>query len=75
MKQFIINVPDEKRSFFEELMKNLDFSVSENTPVNFVNEPIPEWHKEIVLERMNNAKETDYIPWEEAKQQIRRKGK
>ncbi len=70
MKQFIINVPDNKQSFFEELMHNLDFTV---TNQNVLSEPFPEWHKQIVNERIASAKEEDYIPWEEAKKQIRRK--
>lgn len=72
MKQFVINVPDDKQAFFEKLMQNLDFAVT-NTSV--VNEPVPEWHKEIVLNRMASSSEDDYIPWEEAKLNIRRKNK
>ncbi len=34
---------------------------------------IPEWHKEEVRRRMQNFKEEDYIPWEIARRQIRRK--
>lgn len=68
MKQFIINVPDDKQSFFEELMNNLDFSIEGN---DMVNEPIPEWHKEEVRKRIENVKEEDYLPWEEVKKQIR----
>ena len=69
MKQFVINVPEEKQSFFRELMQNLDFTLSET---NVVNEPIPEWHKEVVSERIENASEDDYISWDEAKKMIRR---
>ncbi|SFQ27830.1 hypothetical protein SAMN05444144_102331 [Flavobacterium akiainvivens] len=35
-------------------------------------ENIPEWHKDIVLNRMANAKEEDYVDWNEAKLRIRR---
>lgn len=69
MKQFIINVPDDKGSFFEELMRSLDFVISEN---KIVSEPVPEWHKDIVRNRINSASEDDYIPWYEAKQMIKR---
>jgi len=72
MKQFVINVPDDKRSFFEELMHNLDFAITETS---MVSEPILEWHKEIVLDRIANSTEEDYIPWDEAKLKIQRKNK
>jgi serine protease inhibitor len=68
MKQFVINVPDDKQSFFEELMRNLDFSIEGR---GMVNEPIPEWHKEEVRKRIENLKEEDYLPWDEVKRQIR----
>ncbi|MES2485974.1 MAG: hypothetical protein V4581_08540 [Bacteroidota bacterium] len=72
MKQFVINVPDDKRSFFEELMHSLDFAITETS---MVSEPILEWHKEIVLDRIANSTEEDYIPWDEAKLKIQRKNK
>ena len=28
---------------------------------------VPQWHKDIVLERIKTAKPEDYIPWSEAK--------
>lgn len=68
MKQFVINVPDDKQSFFEELMRNLDFSIEGR---GLASEPIPEWHKEEVRKRIENVKEEDYLPWEEVKKQIR----
>jgi len=70
MKQFIINVPDDKQSFFEELMRNLDFSIESG---GMLNEPVPEWHKEIVLDRMENFSEEEHIPLDMAMKQIKRK--
>lgn len=37
--------------------------------------PIPEEHKAIVRERIRNSNPDDLIPWEEARKQLRFKGK
>lgn len=34
---------------------------------------IPEWHKEIVLGRVAEAKPEDYIPWDKAKKKLTHK--
>jgi len=34
---------------------------------------IPEWHKEIVLNRIAETKTEEYIPWEKAKKQLTHK--
>ena len=31
---------------------------------------VPQWHKDIVLERMRTAQPEDYIPWENAKKEL-----
>ena len=31
---------------------------------------IPQWHKDIVLERIKTAKPEDYISWEQVKKQL-----
>ncbi len=37
--------------------------------------PIPEWQKNIVRDRIKNSKPENLIPWEEARKQLRFKGK
>jgi hypothetical protein len=32
--------------------------------------PIPEWQKELVRTRLKNAKDSDYISWDEALQEL-----
>jgi hypothetical protein len=35
---------------------------------------VPEWHKEIVLERRKNAKREDYIDWDTMMQKLKKIG-
>jgi hypothetical protein len=69
MKEITLKVPDKKLSFFMELVKQLGFEVAQDDLV------IPEEHKTIVRERIKNAKPEDYIPWEEARKQLKFKSK
>ena len=69
MKEITIKVPDKKLGFFMELVKQLGIEVTKEDVV------IPEWQKEIVRERIKNAKPEDYIPWEEARTQLKFKSK
>jgi hypothetical protein len=64
MKQVTLSVPDEKYSFFIELMHSIDFVSIEDFP------PIPEEHKAIVMERIKDSKPEELIPWEEARKQL-----
>ena len=34
------------------------------------NMDVPQWHKDIVLERMRTSQPEDYIPWENAKKEL-----
>lgn len=49
MKQITVTIPDNKENLFMELMKSLSF-VKNVEPVECAD--IPEWHKNIVRERM-----------------------
>ncbi|HTF04890.1 MAG TPA: hypothetical protein VK826_12775 [Bacteroidia bacterium] len=64
MKRIIVNVSDEK---FDDFMK-----IIESQGLNIVEEDfeIPEWHKEIVRERIKNTKEEDFIPWEQVRKDL-----
>jgi hypothetical protein len=69
MKEITLKVPDKKLNFFMELVKQLGFEVTQDDLV------IPEEHKEIVRKRIKNAKQEDFIPWEEARKQLKFKTK
>lgn len=64
MARIIVNVPDEKLTEFNTVMNAMGFRSTEE---DFV---VPEWHKEIVRERIRTTPEEDYIPWEEVKRQL-----
>ena len=61
MKEITLKVPDTKLRFFMELFKQLGLEVSDE---EFV---IPEEHKEVVLERIQNTKEEDLLNWDDIK--------
>ena len=64
MKRVIVNVPDDKLEEFLRLMNSIGCEIAEE---DF---EIPEWHKEIVLERIKNTKEEDFIPWEQVRKDL-----
>ena len=68
MKQVTLNIPDNRYSFFMELISNLGLDQPEEIH-------IPEEHKAIVRERILNSKPEELIPWREARKQLRFKNK
>jgi hypothetical protein len=64
MKKITLKVPDSKLKFFLELVKQLGLEL-ENASLL-----IPEEHKSTVRERLKNAKEDDFTPWEEAREKL-----
>lgn len=67
-----INVSDSK---YQQLVEYLTKHFGKVTVTEEEDIIVPEWHKEIVRERIKNAKPEDYIPWEEARKQLRFKSK
>ena len=65
MKEITLKIPEDKYDFFMEVFNQLGLEVSDD---DFV---IPEWQKEVVLERIKKNKEEDLIPWEEARKQFK----
>ena len=65
MKEITLKIPEDKYVFFMEVFNQLGLEVSDD---DFV---IPEWQKEVVLERIKKNKEEDLIPWEEARKQFK----
>ena len=64
MKKIVVNVPEHNLDAFLQLMASNEFKVVEE---DFI---VPEWHKEIVRERIRNNKDSDYIPWEQVKKNL-----
>lgn len=69
MKQITISIPDNKEQLFIDLMKSLSF-VKKIEPVENID--IPEWHKTIIDQRMENYKNNpeSYREWEDVKKEI-----
>ncbi len=63
MKRVTLKVPDQKLSFFLELIQHLGIEVAEETD-------IPEDHKAIVRDRIKTAKDEDLVPWDEARKEL-----
>lgn len=68
MKEITLKIPDNKMSFFIELVGQLGFEISGKAD-------IPEEHKAIVRERIKTANPEDMVPWEEARKQFTFKNK
>lgn len=63
MKEVTFRIPDDKYPFFLELMHNLGFEQTDNFDV-------PEEHKSIVRERIQNSNPEKLIPWQEARERL-----
>lgn len=62
MAHLTIDIPEQQLSFFKELVAKLGFKISEHE--------IPEWHKEIVRERIKKSNPDDLMDWDQAKDQF-----
>ena len=65
MKEITLKIPEDKFDFFMEIFNQLGLETSDN---DFV---IPEWQKEVVLERIKNAKEEDFFSIDELNKKIK----
>lgn len=65
MKEITLKIPEDKFDFFMEIFNQLGLEVSDD---DFV---IPEWQKEVVLERIKNAKEEDFFSIDELNKKIK----
>jgi len=68
MKQIILRIPDNKYSFFIELLKNFDFVTIEKEGMD-----IPEEQKNKVRERMKKSQSdpSRLLKWDEVKKKIK----
>ncbi len=78
MKQIAITIPDNKEALFIELMESLSFvqNIESVESVESVESTdIPEWHKAIIDQRMENYKERpeSYRDWEDVQKEIGQK--
>ncbi len=66
MREITLKIPEDKVDFFLELIKQLDLEVAEF-------DVIPEAHKEIVRERIQNSDASKLVSWEEARKELKYK--
>lgn len=64
-----LNIDDSKAAFLLELLGSLGY-VTIDTDEQM---EVPEWHKEVVRQRIKDAKPEDYITWDEMKKKIKLK--
>ena len=71
MRQITISIPDKLYNSFMELFKHIpDLKISESEK-----DVITEKQKKILDQRRKTALPSDFIPWSEAKKQLRSKAK
>ncbi len=72
MKQIAVTIPDNKESLFIELMKSLSFVKNVEA---IESTDIPEWHKAIIDQRMENYKKNpeSYRDWDDVQKEINQK--
>ena len=71
MRQVTISIPDKLYNSFMELFKHIpDLKISETEKII-----ITERQKKILDQRRKTVKPADFIPWNEAKKQLRTKPK
>lgn len=64
MREIAIKIPEEKLSFFKQLVANLGFEFTEEVQIS-------DEHKQIVRDRIKNSKPEDFISWKEARRQLK----
>ena len=70
MKQFILQVPEKKARFFLELINSLGYIKTEEVEDAFAFE-IPEEQKQLVKDRIQTAKSSGILSWDEAAKKIK----
>lgn len=77
MKEITLKIPNKKLSFFLELVRQLNFEITEEVDLagEMDETDISEKHKEIVRKRIETANPQEMVPWSEARKQFIFKGK
>ena len=65
MKEITLKIPEDKYDFFMKVFNQLGLETADDDLV------IPEWQKEIVLERIKNAKEEDFFSLDDLDKKIK----
>jgi hypothetical protein len=65
MKQITLNIPDDELSFFMKLIEKFNYETVDNEL------SVTEEMKNLLEERRSTSKMDDFIPWNEAKKQLR----
>jgi hypothetical protein len=69
--QLILDVNDNsKAALLLEFLKGLNYVSSVKQVVEDTNFVVPEWYKEIVLDRIKKEKLTDGIAWKDARKKL-----
>lgn len=69
MRQLTVTIPDDFYETFVSFFKHIpDVSIDEN-----VENDIPLWQQEMVLERIKNAKPEDYLDWDDVEKEFDKK--
>jgi hypothetical protein len=68
MKRITIDIEEDKAAFFEQLMNQLNFVKVQGSDFD-----IPEEHKKIVLDRIKNTREEEFLKWNDVKDKFRTK--
>jgi hypothetical protein len=66
MKQYTIAIPDDKEAFFQEFMRMVGIYVIEAGDTD-----VPQWHIDLVRERVATASNENMLNWDEVKNKLR----
>lgn len=64
MNEITLQIPDSKLNFFLELVKNLGLNIKTKELA------ISEEHQKIVVDRIQNTKDTDLLVWDKVKNEF-----
>jgi len=71
MKQYTVSIPDDKNEFFLELVKSLGFVELISADFDPDNIEIPQWHIDLVRERVATSTEESMKNWDDIKDKFR----
>jgi hypothetical protein len=71
MPEYIVNVPENKINAFTALMDKMNIALQTYAEHDV---EVPEWHKDIVLNRIKNAKAEDYVDWDTMMEMLENNG-
>lgn len=67
MKQITVTLPDSFYNSFINFFKHIpEVSIHEEV----IEDEVPKWQQDLVLNRIKNSKPEDYIPWEDVQKEL-----